>query len=190
MVAIVPAMSLAPRNLITSGTVLCVALACLVGAGCGGKSNGAAGDAKATSPAATTTATGKGESTAATGANRQFIAKADAACRRVNGELRKSKAKGSKPAQLAALVVANETIERKGVKKLSKLTAPAPLAEPWKMVLIYREELANELARLAHAVRRHDTGPFARLQKAKKEIRAKLAAEGNKFGFKDCARTG
>jgi hypothetical protein len=183
-------MSSAPRNLITAG-VLCLALACLVGAGCGGKSNGAAGDAKATSPGATTTATSKGESSAAaTDANRQFIAKADAACRRVNGELRNSKAKGSKPAQLAALVVANETIERKGVKKLSKLTAPAPLAEPWKMVLIYREELANELARLAHAVRRHDTGPFARLQKAKKEIRAKLAAEGNKFGFKDCARTG
>jgi hypothetical protein len=176
--------------LIAAGTVLCLALACLLGAGCGGKSSGAAGDAKATSPATTTAAGNGGSSAAATDANRQFIVKADAACRRVNSELRKSKAKGSKPAQLAALVVANETIERNGVKKLSKLTAPAPLAEPWKMVLIYREELANELARLARAVRRHDTAPFAHLQKAKKEIRAKLAAEGKKFGFKDCARTG
>jgi hypothetical protein len=173
--------------LITAGTALCLVLACFVGAGCGGKSSGAAGDA--TSSAATTTATSTG-SAAATSANRQFIAKADAACRGVNGELRNSKPKGSKPAQLAALVVAHEAIERNGVKKLSKLTAPAPLAEPWKLVLIHREELANELARLAPAVRRHDTGPFAKLKKAKEEILAKLTAEGNKAGFKDCAKLG
>jgi hypothetical protein len=175
--------------LTTAGTALCVVMVCFVGVGCGGKSNGAAGDA--TSSAAMTTATSpRGTTAATTDANRQFIAKADATCRGVNSELRNSKPKGTKPAQLAALVAANETIERNGVKKLSKLAAPGPLTEPWKMVLIYREELANELARLARAVRRQDTGAFAKLQKAKKEIRAKLTAEGNKVGFKDCAKIG
>lgn len=181
-------MFLAPRKLTTAGTALCVVMVCFVGVGCGGKSNGAAGDA--TSSAATTTATSPRGTTATTDANRQFIAKADTACRGVNSELRNSKPKGTKPAQLAALVAANEAIERKGVKTLSKLTAPGPLTEPWKMVLIYREELANELARLARAVRRQDTGAFGKLQKAKREIRAKLTAEGNKVGFEDCAKIG
>ena len=156
-----------------------------VAAGCGGKS-----DVSSSSGAGAGTPSG-GRKTAPRPAvsKRQFVAQADAICRRVNAELADSRVKGERPAELAALIVRNEAIERKAAGELARLTPPPGLASDWARLLGYRRSLATQLGEFAAAVR-SGKRQFPALAKAKERLHADLLETAVHVGLKDCAKTG
>jgi hypothetical protein len=171
-----------------------LASAVLLLAGCGGKSSTAGSAATGTSASATSNDT----STAASGASSSsgtaasaFIAQADTICGKANVLLaRSSRAKGRTTAELAAAVVANETIERKAAAELAGLMPPTTLAPAWKRLLNDRRALADELGNLAAAVKRESQEALVTLGKSKKKLHTDLRQVAGKAGFKDCAKIG
>jgi hypothetical protein len=123
------------------------------------------------------------------GPKQQFIAQADAICHKSNEQLARSHVKSKEPAVVAAAIVRNETIERRALGELARLTPPAELAPAWGKMLGYRRSLAGGLGNLAAAVRRGDK-KFTALAKSKKQLHAELLEVGGRAGFRDCAKIG
>ncbi len=166
---------------------LCVgALLVLVLAGCGGKSG-------ASNPSnegmITAAATNQTPTPPNAGSEPRFIARADEICRRGNQRLTRSQPKGKQLTDLAAMVVQNETIERKTAGELARLVPPAKIAPAWTKMLGYRRSLANELGYFAAAIRRGEK-KFPRLAQSKKQLHGDVVQVGSRAGFRDCAKIG
>jgi hypothetical protein len=178
-------MLLHARPLSTLVAVVLV-VACL--AGCGGGSRDAATARGATaSPGA---GSGLKSSRGGSLSRAQFVARADGICRTTNAELARTTPKGRGPANIAAAVVENETIERSSNSRLAQLTAPAELASTWTRMLAYRRRLADQLGSLAAAARREATASVKALSASKKRVHGELHELAARAGFKDCAKVG
>jgi hypothetical protein len=161
-------------------------VACLAGCGSGSKDAATAGETTA-SPGASNGLKASGGGSVP---REQFIARADAICRTTNARLARTTPKGRSPAQIAAAVGENETIERSSNGRLAQLTAPSGLASTWAKMLGYRHQLANQLGSLAAATRRHATAPVKLLSASKKRVHGELRQLATRAGFKDCAKVG
>jgi hypothetical protein len=161
-------------------------LAGLAGCGGGAKRTSAAGKVASSSSSRAASATSSGDSSVST---RDFIAHADAICREANATLARTP-KAESRAQVAAAVVANETIERKADGRLAQLTPPAALASRWSRMLGYRRVLANQLGALAAATRTNATASVNSLASSKKRVHGELRRLATMAGFKDCAKVG
>jgi hypothetical protein len=166
---------------------LCLVTLTLAAAGCGGKSDTSSSTIKSTSTAAATQQT---TPPAAKGSDGQFIAQADAICKKANVRLAHSGPKGEKTAELVAGVVENETIERKAVAELGGLKPPAALVSAWTKLLGDRRGLANGLGNLAAATKREDQAALSSLGPPKEKLHADLTKVASAAGFKDCAKIG
>jgi hypothetical protein len=168
----------------------------LVLAGCGGKSDASRStappaSAKGTSSAAQTTPapTTSTQAPAPTSSSKQFVAQADAICRKANARLARSKAKSRQPSDVAALIQGNQAIEQEAIGRLAKLGAPAELLPAWHKMLGYRRTLADQLGVYATAVGL-GVKQLSSLAASKKKLHAELLKVGREAGFKDCAKIG
>lgn len=174
-----------------------LALAAVVLTGCGGKSSAdrshSRGDGAATarSTQASSTRTVAPTESPVDPQGRSFVAQADPLCRETNQQLARSSAQGkSKGPDLVAALIRNETIERRAMGRLAKLTPPAGLVPDWRKMLRYRQSLADQLGRLAAAVRVKAKASEEHLISAKKRSHRQLREVAGKAGFKDCAKVG
>jgi hypothetical protein len=193
-------MSFAWNNRAAISAALCsVALAFGI-ASCDGKIGGSGTGATGATAPGTKQAGGaaSGPSTAAQVApasvtSKQFIAQADAICRRANAGIARSetklKGKRRKPDAHAAVVTRNQEIEEEAIKELVKLKPTADLTAAWQKMSLYRQALAHQLGVYVTATRLRVTnlGP---LVASKKKLHAELREVGSRAGFNDCAKLG
>ncbi len=185
-------MSFARRNSASVLAALCIAIACLAVAGCGGKSeaSGTGTTTNASTPSTASSSTSSTATTAVPPAEQPFVAEADAICRKANMQLAKTQLKKNTTLAAAAGVAArNAATERGALAELTKLTPPSALAPTWAKMLSVRRSLVRGLDELAAAIRRGGE-KFPALRKQKKQLHAELTAVGSKAGFKDCAKIG
>lgn len=157
-------------------------------AGCGGKSS--AGTVGATGKAAPSGASSGQSSRDISPSEKRFVALADPICHEVNLQLARSSAKGKKRAGFIAALIRNETIERRAMGELARLTPPPALAAAWRKVLGYRRSLANQLGTLAAAMQRKAKASEEALVNSKKQVHRQLREVAGKDRFKDCAKVG
>lgn len=114
----------------------------------------------------------------------QLIARADAICRQLNGQLASV---DSARRNVAYVAQENATLEASATKRLDRLTAPVSLARDWRRILTYRQVLAGQLSNLARVVTGHDSRAVRALAVSKLRTHRKLHALASHDGFKDCA---
>lgn len=160
-------------------------------AGCGGSSSAA------TTGSSSSTTTSGSDPSAATGStgtplsSSQLIARADAICKAVNTRLAAKGSQGITPREVVYITTLHESIERNGVKELSKLKPPPSLSEVWAALIAARTKLADELGSLVKVARKGgNAGEIMTLGHAKAQQRAALLAAAKQGGFKDCQQVG
>lgn len=149
-------------------------------AGCGGGSG--AGATQAAGP----------QSTGASGdpTQVQWIASADAICKRIDGELAAAKPAGSSLKDTISVVSRHAAIERKGLSELRALTPPASLARPWHLLLGYRGRLARELTILLRDTKSRNVAAIRALRVSKRRAHLALRVLAKHAAFQDCGQLG
>lgn len=120
----------------------------------------------------------------------QFVARADATCRRINAEISSIKANSASLAEIKRIVPRTVPLERRGVAALEKLAPPSSLANDWRRMLGYRRTLAGELAGLLKGAESKDAAALKALAASKKRTHASLTSAAKANGFKACAKVG
>ncbi len=164
-----------------SAAYVLVLLALLVG-GCGGSSSNAA------SASSTRSAQSREVGIAV---DPQFIAQADAICKRELAQLGKRvltqrKLTDATLGKLAQVTRYRVAIESQGVRDLSRLQPPTTFAAQWRQMLGYMQELALELDRLGRAAQAKDRKALKALVPSKIRLHAQLRAVAKRAGFTDC----
>jgi hypothetical protein len=120
----------------------------------------------------------------------RFFATAAAICSRLSRAITDPKGTVLNLKSLARLAPRHAALEKKAVKELSALTAPASVAADWLRILAYRRRLAEELAKLGHAARADDVAGINRLGAVKKRLYKDLSSLATHDGVSACAKAG
>lgn len=162
-----------------------IAASMLAAAGCGG-SSAPKPTGTAANRAATNTAAAHRRVPGDPSASR-VIAKADAICRRVNGELTAAPP-GFAISQIARSAPRNAALEERAIAELNRIRPPAALARDWRQIIAYRQILAQELLKLVRYAKANDARAIQTLAASKKRVHQELSRLAARDGFKDCAR--
>lgn len=163
-------------------------LAILAG-GCGGGSSTTASGAHSPQTSATSTHAATSPGAHAGGsAELQFIARADAICKRVGMQIAHSQPAHLTPAEIARRTPAHVAFEQQGLRELAALKVPPALAAHWQQILAYMRTLPQELVALTKAAKANDKHTIKMLAASKKRLHAQLRAAAKRDGFKDCQK--
>jgi hypothetical protein len=180
---------------------LLVALALLVAACGGGGSTSSSIASRATtsastpaigstSAASTTHAAGALDGARRTSDGTGFTSAAEAICQRLKSEVHTERSQSLE--EVIRVAPQNETLERRALSELSKLTPPRARAAQWAQFLAVRGSLAHQLGTLAVAGKRYEARALEELRAAKpgahnvqqlqELLAAKARAQGNALG--------
>jgi len=162
---------------------LIVGLVVVVAAGCGGSSGGTGASPDSSAPKR---AAAVGDPQSA----RQFVAAADAICGRLNTRIVAITFRNLSLGEVARVAPLRAALEQTGTTELTHLAAPASLAHDWHEILLYRTELAEELAKLGRFAKLKDRRAIAALSKSKARVHKLIGTIAKRDGFTDCAKVG
>ncbi len=164
--------------------LLGLALLALSFAGCGSGSSTAGPGSTASATSTAGAATGGSDSRS------RFVARADAACKRINAEILAIKSRHTTAAEIKRVVPHTLSIERKALGELAALTPPASIASDWRRMLGYRRTLAGELAQLLALAKQNGGTSIEPLVVSKRRTHRALSKTATGAGFKDCSKIG
>jgi hypothetical protein len=131
-----------------------------------------------------------GKPSASSAAASDFIAAADAICRRLSRDITDPKGTVLNPKSLARLAPRHAALEYRAVKALSKLMPPPSIRAAWLAVVDERSTLAAELARLGRAAEANDVSEINKLAARKASMYRKLAVLATRTGVGACGKAG
>jgi hypothetical protein len=178
------------------GFALAALLLTVVLVGCGGGSSTAAPSSKAAtvarSPSGTQTSTVGRQTSAPKAAlsRHQLAVKAEAICTHLELELVVAVPKSANMTEIVRVVPGRAASEQRAVQQLRELTPPASLAHDWRLIISYRQTLANELAALAKAAKQKDSAAIKKLGVSKKQEHSLLLAAAKRAGLYKCGIIG
>lgn len=118
------------------------------------------------------------------------MARAEAACLKLNAEIASEPVKSSGNRSIAHFAPKNKLLEEQALRELRALKAPIKSHRAWSQTLALREELARELGELGNAAKRNDSRSVHELVAQKASTHAKLSRTAGQAGLKQCAHVG
>jgi hypothetical protein len=115
---------------------------------------------------------------------------ANSLCHRLNVELASSTPRTASESIIARVAPQNAALEHAALKVFDKLTPPSRIAQEWQQILTYRRTLADELAALGEAEKKHDSKTSQALIGSKKHVHAELLALARRIDVPECGLTG
>lgn len=178
----------------SAGLPVAVVLAVAALGACGCSGNTATTSTSASSVTSTSRASTSHVATprpAAGPGSAAFIARADAVCRRLNGQLAATAPhQGEAPAALARNALQHAALERRTSSELGKLPPPRALARDWARIVADRRTLAADLVTLARALSSGQSSQTIGVLALKSATHKAMSAIAEHDGFADCAKVG
>lgn len=179
------------KRRLAAGVISILLLAIPIG-GCGSSSSarsGSSAEGRQSSGTSSSSSTPGGAS-AGPLSRRQFTARAEGICTRLNTQLASVQPKSNSRQEIERVVPAHVAAEQAAVSELARLAPPASLAGEWRQITDYRGSLASELAKLLIAAKANDSAAISRLTASKAQVHKKLLAAASRAGFKSCSQVG
>jgi hypothetical protein len=151
--------SVTPGGAITRRTGALLALGAVLMAGCGGS----------------------GSSTS------DFVARADAICKRVNDRIM-ALGRPTTTAQLLKIGPSAIAYEQQALSQLGALKAPSQLSADWQKILADLMHLTGDATSLVAAVKANDNATEQKLVADSGKVQLEVTALASKHGLKECAK--
>lgn len=175
-----------PRMRIITVATMAAALA-VSGCGSGGSGKAAANSNTVKEVSATVTGTTSSSAPSPTTLGRgEFVAKANAICKRVNTYLGAVNIRTR--AEYGTVLPELATHERVAFAELGKLAPPASLATAWKQLVTGGQALADDTTRLGEIIASHKSSASRALVDSANEIQKSMHGAARRAGVVQCAQ--
>lgn len=120
----------------------------------------------------------------------KFLPAAVAICQQLNVDIAHHTPKKADRHKIGTVAIENAFLEQAALNGLKKLKPPAIQAPEWQRLLLYRQRLMEQLARLGQAETRNEQHAAQALIASKKRVHRELIALAGRSQLAPCALTG